>query len=845
VRTPTISCSRRLTAGLTLGLLLSLDQAGAADDNETAPVAEEVGALQEVVVTANRREENLSKVPISVTALTQDQMDTLGIKDITDVARFTPGINVDNSGTANIAIRGIASSGGSGTTGIYIDDTPIQLRGLAFNPDETLPQTFDLDRVEVLRGPQGTLFGAGSEGGTVRYITTQPSLTQSSIYSRAEVSYTEGGAPSYEAGVAAGGPIIDGTLGARATVWYRRDGGWIDRIDPTAPDPQNAIVDSNVNHTETVLVRLAGIWAPAEAWKITPALYYQNRQTHDADTYWPLYSNPGSDKYISGAPQAIPEPDKFYLPSLKIDGNLGPVEFISNTAYYHRQETSGYDGTLYNLGFYQLYPQNGFTDIAGNPIQFLPGTAFPLLDGNGIHLPASIANYRSPATVENDQQNLTQELRLQSNDKDARFIWTTGVFFTLNHQQYLEQIHDPLLNQFWTALTGEPYTNIFFYTDQNGNNIPVPYNAAFPNDAYFLQTHATDQQIALYGEATYAITDALKATLGARYSNLRFYFNTLTGGPQLFLPNQINNGDKRENAFTPKVNLSWQLDPNDLLYLTYAKGFRPGGANNPVPQVACATDFANFGITAAPATYNSDTVDSYEVGAKDNFDNRLKIASSIYYIRWHNIQQRIVPPVCQISFIANLGQAAVKGADFQSEFAFTDHFSGELTVGYTQARFIANSAFTTNLVPGATPAPIVQSGDAIVGESNSVEGQPLPPVTASAGFEYHFTAFDHESFVRGDYEYQGRAIWTPPAQDPRTQQFDPAFYTLPSTSFVSLRAGMKFGDTQLEPFIDNLLDAHPVTGYDFTVYPGPGISRLQSDYTFRPRTFGITFTYRH
>jgi iron complex outermembrane receptor protein len=830
----------RLAAGVALGLLVSAHQAGAADDNDTTPAAaDETYSLQEVVVTSTRREENLSKVPISVTAITQEQMDTLGIKDITDVARFTPGMNVDNTGTANIAIRGVASSGGAGTTGIYIDDTPIQIRALAFNPDETLPKDFDMERIEVLRGPQGTLFGAGSEGGTVRYITTQPSLSQSSIYSRAEVSYTQGGEPNYEAGVAAGGPLIDGTLGARATVWYRRDGGWIDRVDPTATDPQNALVDSNVNHSETVLVRLAGIWAPAEAWKITPSIYYQNRQIHDNDTYWPIYSNPGSNRFISGAPQAIPEPDKFYLPALKIEGDLGPVQLISNTSYYHRQDTTGYDGTLYNLGFYQTFVNEGIITA------FAPGVQYPLLDGNGIHLPAAIANYRSPNTVDNDQQNLTQELRLLSNDKDAKFVWTTGVFFSVNHQQYLEQIHDPLLNDFWDVIAGEDYTDIFTYTDQNGNTIPVTYNAAFPNDSYFLQTHATDEQIAVYGEGTYAITDQLKATVGVRYSHLRFYFNTLTGGPQLFLPNQINSGDKNENAFTPKVDLSYQLDPNDLFYATYAKGFRPGGANNPVPQAACAQDFANFGITAAPATYSSDTVDSYEIGAKDNFDNRVKIATSIYYIRWHNIQQRIVPPICQISFIANLGQAAVRGADFQGEFAFTDHFSGELTAGYTEARFIANSVFTTNLVPGATPAPIVESGDAIVGESTSVDGQPVPPITGSAGLEYRFIAFQHESFLRGDYEYQGRARWMPPAQDPRTQLFDPNYYTLPSTSFVSLRAGMKFGEMQLEPFINNLLDTHPVTNYDFSIYPGPGLSRLQTAYTLRPRTFGITFTYRH
>src|SRR3984957_16719409 len=160
----------------------------AADATNTAAPADS-GELQEVTVTATRREQSLSKVPISITAMSADEMETRGIKDIADLARFTPGINVDEDGTNNISIRGISSSGGAGTTGIYIDDTPIQMRALAFNPDETLPKSFDIDRIEVLRGPQGTLFGAGSEGGTVRYITAQPSLTKTSIYGRAELSY--------------------------------------------------------------------------------------------------------------------------------------------------------------------------------------------------------------------------------------------------------------------------------------------------------------------------------------------------------------------------------------------------------------------------------------------------------------------------------------------------------------------------------------------------------------------------------------------------------------------------------------------------------------------------------
>src|SRR6202050_1730826 len=353
------------------------------------------GGLVEVTVTATRREESLSKVPISVTALTQESLDDRGIKDFSEIARFTPGVNFDTSGTNTISIRGISGTGGAGTTGIYLDDTPIQMRALAFSPDEALPQSFDTDRVEVLRGPQGTLFGAGSEGGTVRYITTQPSLTKTTIYARAEVSTTDGGAPSYEAGAAIGGPLIDNTLGARISVWYRRDGGWIDDINPVTLAP----VEKNANYNDTSLIRLPHSLAPNANWSVTPSVYYQNQQRNDINAYWPLYSNPNNNSFVDADPTQRHVPDKFYITALKVQADLGPAQFISNTSYYHRHEQTGYEGTLYNLGFYQA---DVFAPaISGVPL--LPGVQLPMLDASGIHLPAGATNYLSPSTIDNGQ----------------------------------------------------------------------------------------------------------------------------------------------------------------------------------------------------------------------------------------------------------------------------------------------------------------------------------------------------------------------------------------------------------------------------------------------------------
>ena len=787
---------------------------------ETAPAAN--SGLEEIVVTATRHEESLSKVPLSVTAITQEGLDLRGIKDIQDLAKFTPGVTVDNSGTNNISIRGIASTGGAGTTGIYVDETPIQMRALAFNPDDALPKSFDIDRVEVLRGPQGTLFGAGSEGGTVRYITTQPSLSKSSVYSRSEISFTRAGDPSYEAGIAAGGPLIDGKFGARITAWYRRDGGWIDRIDPVTL----ATVDKKVNHVATSLVRVAAIWAPSEKWTLTPSLYYQDQQRHDVGIYWPLYSNPGSNHFVSANPTQRAAPDTFYLPALKVEGDFGTFHLISNSSYYHRKNTDGYDGTLYNLGFYQaqtlapVFPSSAF----------LPGT-FPVLDATGVHLPATVSGYRSPASVDNGQQNFTEEVRLQSSEPDAKLVWTTGVFYSINRQSYLEQIHDPMLNALSIALTGNPYTT--YFVDPAGN--PVPYDPAYPNDSYFLKTDARDEQLAWFGEGTYAFTDTLKATVGARFSRTKYSFDTLTGGPQLFDQNRAGRGTKQENSVTPKLSLAYQPDTDDLLYATYAKGFRPGGANNPVPPIACAGDFALFGISQAPATFDSDSVQSYEIGAKNNLNNRVRVASSVYYIRWHNIQQTVIPPICQISFIANLGEAVAKGADLQAQILLTPSFTADVALGYTDARYTQDSRLNP-----AEQKPLVAKGDAVIGQS----GQPGAPFTATVGLEYKFSAFDHESFVRVDYSHDGRAKWPSAPQDPQTLQADALNVALPATNFVSLRGGTTVGSWAGAAFVDNLTNAHTLTNYNNSIDPLTGDTRLKRAFTFRPRTIGLTFTYR-
>ena len=850
-----------LTAALLPGLSLAAD----AD----AP-ATEGPSLTEVVVTATRHEESLSKVPISVSAYTQESMDQLGIKDFTDVARYTPGVQIDAGQTNAISIRGISSSGGAGTTGIYIDDTPIQIRAMGFNPDDTLPKTFDLDRVEVLRGPQGTLFGAGSEGGTVRYIMTQPSLTKASGYARTELSYTEGGTPSYEAGAAYGAPIIDGTLGYRVSAWYRRDGGWIDRVSDSDP---TQIVDPNANHDETSVLRAALIWSPMDAVTVTPSFVFQNRERHDTSYYWSIYSSQGSDKFVSANPTAQPDPDKYMLPSLKVTADFGGMEFVSNSSYYYRRDTSGYDGTLYNLSYYQTLgwqggetsPPYGVTPAVGSGPYAYYGTAYagssmpctgpqgyscyPLLDGNGVHLPAALRNYTSPASVTNNQDDYTQEFRLQSNDPNARIVWTVGAFYSLNRTFSWEQIHDPMVDELFEYLYGTTIANVYGTATNADGSSYLP-----DGDSYFNRLVGYDRQLAGYGEVVWGLTDTLKLTTGVRYSKTDFAFESYSDGPQNGGPN-YGNGVDHEHPVTKRVGLSWQINPSDMVYATYSTGFRIGGANASIPYTLCSVDFNNFGITGVPSSYKSDTVKNYEIGAKANIDNRFRIATSAYYIQWDNIQQTVTLPTCALNYTANVGQAVSEGFDFQADLALTEHLTLESAVGYN------DSHYTTSATPGGggSGPVLVSKGDAIVGESAT----PGAPWIMTLGAEYRFTLANRDTYVRMDYEHETHNSRPTAAEDPNTVQYAscstssggtlPCNYTPPANTFVSLRAGQEFNGWNVSGFIDNLFDTHVVTNYNYQGVDGfgpataggaPVATPLYRYLTYRPRTFGITATYR-
>ena len=763
------------------------------------------GGLEEITVTATRHAESIDKVPESISAFTAEKMDKLDVKSFADLAKFTPGVDYDPDSQA-ISIRGIKSDAGSATTGVYIDDTPIQLRALGLNANSSLPAVFDLDRVEVLRGPQGTLFGAGSEGGTVRYITGQPSLTDYSAYVHTEFSGTEGGGANLEGGAEVGGPIIDDVLGFRVSAWSRRDAGWIDKIDPYT----GGSTETDANYTNTFVVRGAVTWKPLDNLTITPSYNFEQRDQNNYNQYFVGLSDNAEGQFVDGTPEYMRDLDRFDLGAIKIDYNLGGADFISNTSYFSRNERlNGYSGTLYDLSYFQQLT-GGDTDPQGETCINNCTAHYPLLTPTGPNLPG-FGPYVAVNYITNTQHDLSQEFRLQSNDPDADLTWTAGIFYSSNSQRSVEEINDPQLPSLTQYLWGEN-----MITAWGENLLPG-------GDDYVNNTVGNDMQIAGFGEANYKFWDGFKATVGLRFAYTHFDFHNLNDGAQDLLddggvPAQ-EGGSKDERPVTPKFGLEYQIAPDDMVYTTIAKGYRIGGASPPLPEVACGGVF--------PTSYNSDTTWSYEVGSKDRFfDRTLSVSGSLYYVKWNNIQQAVYVPQCGIQYTTNVGEAESEGFDLEADYLVIPGLTLSTALGYTDAKFTANAEDPAN--PGQF---LALKGDSL----------DVAPWTITVGAQYDFPIGENDGFVRGDWEYEGHRHRDTPSEDPGTEYYDAGLRPDPSTNFVSLRSGVTIGKYEVNLFVDNVFNSHP----QLDLQHQDQFTTLYTAETFRPRTGGITLSYRY
>ncbi|MDA5195005.1 TonB-dependent receptor [Govanella unica] len=747
------------------------------------------GLIEDIVVTATRRSESLSTVPISIAAVSQESIDQRGIRDMGDLARSTPSLQFrqGNQGSNYIAIRGVTSLVGASTTGIYIDETPIQARAMgAGNATATaFPVLFDLERVEVLRGPQGTLFGSGSQGGTVRFILPSPSLTHFSGGARAEVGLTKGGSASYEAAGAVGGPILEDKLGFRVSAYYRHDGGWVDRRPISGRNDS----EDNINTRGSLSLRGALALQATDSLLITPSVFYQKIKIDGSNDFWNILSDPNEGRFVTGTQVGDYGSDRFVLPSLKIEADLGSVALTSATSYFTRDQFLSTDYTAFTTA------------------TFTPGI-------RRLFVP-SMPDFFSVAEFGQKQRSFTQEVRLQSTAPDARLNWVVGAFYQHAKQTVTQRNTAENFAQAVKALTGGTMLQVFGRDVLPGNTV------------YTASDDSLDEQIAAFGQLDYKVVDWLTLTAGLRVARMRFDFVNKQDGPiNAPLPTGAN-GAQSETPITPKFGISIKPDDESLYYATVSKGVRPGGANAAISAVTCGAELAAIGFTESPGQFKADSVWSYEVGAKKSLlDRKVRIATSAYYIDWKDIQQR-VGLGCGFVFTANLGAATSKGFDLQLDVNPVRGLTLSATVAYADTKY-SETAYGGVIGSTGKRAIIVSKGDLL----NTVPWS----FTLNGSYE-HDIGDDMTGYVRADYNYYSSYH---PGGGPGSANYDARVAEIPQVTNLNMRLGLRRDEFDVSLFANNLLNSSDITRQALLTTGAPMIRYN----TLRPRTLGATVSYR-
>ncbi|HLY54119.1 MAG TPA: TonB-dependent receptor, partial [Stellaceae bacterium] len=774
---------------------------------QASPISTTPGGIEEIVVTSQKIEEPLSKVPVSVTAISADLLDAQHIETPDDLAKVAPGLVFQTAAGSGqqrnnqILIRGIASGNGVPTVGVYLDDSPITIRTIATGGTNNFyPDFFDLDRIEVLRGPQGTLFGVGSEGGTVRFITNQPSLDTYSGNAKLDIGFTDGGDPSYEAGAAVGGPIVDGKVGFRGSVYYRQEGGYIDRTNIYTND----VIQPNINQSITYSGRFALELAPIDDLTITPSIFIQREISDGVNRYYPAttFTTPTGQVLNFTGGDWRPNPDnlrdEFGVAGLNIkyDG-FDWFRIFSNTTLSYRQQKETDD-----------IP---WTTLFGLTTPFVPGAP----------------NYSDTSPDQNWEHTVSEELRFTSNNgADSPWFWQAGLYYQRTNQSSTQYVFSNTFAELANALP--------FIFPPNFASL-IGFRQGVDYDVYVHQV-VTDQQEAAFGELHYKVLPDVTLRAGLRYEYDSAEFGTQQGGPigagsgpGLQTPYPLVLQGEADHPVIPKFGIDWQITDDNMVYFTAGKGARTGGPNT-VPALVspvCTANLEALGLSEIPQTFKPDSVWSYEIGAKNRFlNNHLQIDGSAFLIDWQNIQQA-VSIGCPTAFYANLGSATIKGFDLSIVALPFEGLTLSANVGYVDA--------TSDDTIAAGTLEIVHSGDPLPG---------VQPWTVQVSGEYDRPINDDlVGYFRADLQW----LDAQPKGDPLVVGWDPELQTNgtygpnPSYAILNLRAGVRLDDADLSIYMLNATNNNPHLEYG---RDQPLTTSYFKYDMIRPLTVGFTATYR-
>jgi iron complex outermembrane recepter protein len=806
-----------LSAALLAAAMLSgpamADPAAAGPAAPAAAPAKSGGELEEIVVTAEKRESTVQATPIAMTALSSGDLSQENIESIQDLVGAIPGISLRTAGPGQTEyeMRGLASSGGSvATVGFYLDETPLSASAVALNGRTVIDaDLYDLNRTEILRGPQGTLYGAGSMGGTIKLVTNPPELHNLLGSAEADASQTTGGSTNGHGSLMLNIPIGD-IAAFRFVTTDKYISGFIHRY-VVAPgqfpfptnygncgvyycnrgDVQDAPIvadHANSNIERFISSRASLLIQPADNLSITGNFMYQRI---DADGYNNYQAPPNNEAIYQ--PYDIQEPyyDSFRLWSVKVSYDMPFANLTSASSYWNRDVYQSTDSTeaLQNIFNYTQFVPNIYSE-------------------------------------EDNTWQIAQELRLTSRG-DGPFQWVGGLYYSNLHSGYITRnqtvgfVTTPVCSL--PGLGGNPNlgghcapgTTFYYAPPTTGANPDgIMFNDNNPNILH---------QKAVFGEGSYKLTPTLKLTAG-----LRFYkFDISNQANQRGLGTAsgdatptIDSASGSNTSLLPKVNLSYEPTPDLTVYSTLSKGSRPGGVNLPIPLVPfsqgafyyCGQGTGPSYLTAQPSYYAPDSIWSLEVGEKSRFaDRRFTVNADVFYVKWHNIQQLVVLS-CGYPYNTNVGDAKTYGPELEMAAKVTDAITVDLTGAYTQAYISA---------PKDTPGLPIYAGTRVTS---------IPKYTSNLSVSY-------ERMVTDDYKFTARI-----AESYVGPVYDTAYYseTLGSYGLMDFRLGLGKERWTASVFGTNLTNKHAGLTIDNTVFAWqqPTITRVSTN---QPRTIGLGF----
>jgi len=750
----------------------------------------------DIIVTATKRATALQDVPFSINAQTEQDIQRSGAATIEDISRNVAGLTVQNlgPGQSQVAVRGVSAGqivrdqpGVKEQVGIYLDESVISLS--LFTPDIDL---FDLNRVETLRGPQGTLFGSGSVGGTVRYITNQPNLTRLEGTVEANLNLVDGNDLGGHVKGAVNVPL--GGNGAIRVVGYRTNfGGFINAIR------EGGDVETDVNDGSRTGGRIMMTVEPAPNIRITPRFLYQEVKADgfNRQEVYNLFANP----FTTTRPRVtFREREQFlllderfedqtFLADLTASVGFGAVELTSVTSYITRDIFVGRDASALTGS---VSVDLGFPDEA-------------------VTLPSNLVD-----TTELEQ--FTQELRLGSTG-DGPFQWVIGGFYSDVQREYNQRLPTPGYDAFTDDAFGEGTSAAL----RNGFPADSPYNSFLPYDI---------EQKAVFGEISYDLSDRFTVTAGGRYYDFTEVRSFVSGG--LFSNLDNREDETSSNGFTPRLILSYEAFDNVRFNAQVAKGFRLGGVNDPLNLPLCSPQDRE--IFGGFQDYDDETLWNYEAGVKAQV-GAISFNAAGFYTDISNLQVTLDAGSCSSRIVFNVPKAHTMGLEF--EFAATpmDGLDFSVAGSWLEAEFDSTVTSGAGAVIGG------------IREGNRLPSVPKFQIAATG--TYSFPVGAHDGFLSASLQHVGSRFTQPSDQEGTPRDFVSGLpfggatgdevttvdLRLPDYQLVNLTLGVEFqGGVEAMLYVNNVFDENPLLSFD---RERGGRARL--GFTVgQPRTYGLT-----